>query len=363
MKIGRNRKWNNGDMSESRTNLRVTVANDELITAPATKAFELVCAEMTRPGGIFSVSLSRQFGLESLRHIVVNDLAGRRFDMLVVNGWRTVTRIRVAVEETAEGYSLVKSSLTITPLNEQGAKLFDSALSDRMATELAAVCCSAKQRTSLLDLEELADQGLPQPIADSRESKRVRHQIVIQRNPDDCFWLACPVAELKWIENWCFDLICSQSGQNEDDNVFLEPFTGFGVQLRPGANTYWYTTLFDKERRRFHAVLMTPESIVADLKIEFDDLGNGSSQARWELEYYVTDNQARELLSEPGFERRMHGMLDFLALSAKHYIETGKKYRVPKRRWLKVLVSMIRTSLRRHVKGRKECKALRGTAA
>ena len=81
-----------------------------------------------------------------------------------------------------------------------------------------------------------------------------------------------------------------------------------------------------------------------------DDQGNGHTRLRWTLEYSGLDARGRMIVAEPGFEARVFGMLDLLALSAKHYVETGEKYRVPKMRRAKVLTSVVGALIGRHVR-------------
>jgi hypothetical protein len=45
----------------------------------------------------------------------------------------------------------------------------------------------------------------------------------VRARADECFALACPVAELAWIDNWQFHLLYSDSGRNEEGNrIILE---------------------------------------------------------------------------------------------------------------------------------------------
>jgi hypothetical protein len=85
---------------------------------------------------------------------------------------------------------------------------------------------------------------------------QVFHKERIKAQADRCFSLACPVEELKWIDNWEFDMIYSDTGKNENNCIFREDMSGLFVLNMPGLSTYWHTTLYDTENHRFHAILI-----------------------------------------------------------------------------------------------------------
>jgi len=128
---------------------------------------------------------------------------------------------------------------------------------------------------------------------------------IIEGDIDECFALACPVAELLWIKDWKFDLIYSESAKNETGCVFLEPITGLAVLRVPGANTYWYTTLFDTKRHRFSAVWVTRDLTIAYWEFTVTDLGGGRLRLNWSLTYKALGPKGNRIIAEPGFDERM----------------------------------------------------------
>ena len=111
------------------------------------------------------------------------------------------------------------------------------------------------------------------------------------------FDLACPVAELDWIENWFFDLVHSDSGRNEEHCVFVEAMSAPFVLCNPG-RTVWYTTLFDRETYRFHAML-TGESTLARFEFIGEELEDGRVRLRWDLTCTGLDERGDEITASP----------------------------------------------------------------
>lgn len=146
--------------------------------------------------------------------------------------------------------------------------------------------------------------------------------IKIQAAADDVFALACPKEELKWIDQWQYDMIYSDSGKNENNCIFKEKMSGLFVLNAPDIDTYWYTTLYDRRSRRFHALLIYGNVAAGKFELEVKDSGNGNAEASWGLTFTALNEQGNRLADDT-LKERMTGMLQFLGESAKHYLETG----------------------------------------
>lgn len=347
------KKWNNGNLSLSPAHKRVSFGRQVIINARQERVFRLAClaAGETWPDGGSATGP----GCHTRCYPVLLDVKRHRVDAFLVSGSIAAGKVQVDAHDRGDHSSLVSLVLTCTALNEQGNQLLGQGFGQNMDHALQQFAEKLKQRSEQPDDVETSAPPLAskQRGGIQRERAGTSHQIVIQGDPDRCFALACPVAELDWIDGWCFDLIYSDSGRNEDNNIFMEPMTGLGILRCPGANTYWYTTLFDTKTRRFHAVLFTPELTIAKFELALDDLGDGQTRMRWNLTYSGLSDKGNMILAEPGFDQRISGMLDLLARSARNYIETGNKYRLPSRRRARVLISVIGAAVGRHVRRRR----------
>ena len=240
--------------------------------------------------------------------------------------------------------TLVRIELSITALSEAGSEPFDDGLQARLRETLRRFCNS---------LENAVAADAPRPILQTAQRTRrehVTHEMTISGDIDECFLLACPVAELKWIDGWEFDLIYSQSGRNETGCVFAEPSSGLSMLRMPGASTVWYTTRYDTERHVFQALWMTRDLTIANWEIRMTDLGGGQTRVRWSLAYVGLGEAGNRLLNEAGLDQRMKRGLRFLATSLKHYVETGELYRLSGHRKLKIAGSLIGAALGRHLR-------------
>ena len=164
---------------------------------------------------------------------------------------------------------------------------------------------------------------------DAFQAKRlhVAHENRVNAPASRCFTLACPVEELKWIDNWEFDMIYSDSGKNENNCIFREYMSGLFVLSSPELPTYWYTTLYDTVKHRFHALLMYGDKAAGKFEFEVQDDSDGYSINSWKLTYTALNEEGNRLADE-SLKDRMRGMLNFLGESAKHYLETGKLLKV-----------------------------------
>jgi hypothetical protein len=164
---------------------------------------------------------------------------------------------------------------------------------------------------------------------DQFEAKRISTALTtkIKGDADAIFKLACPVEELKWIDNWQFEMIFSSSGKNENNCIFKETMSGLFVLNSPETDTYWYTTLYDKKTHQFHSLLMFGDFAAGKFEFNVKKDAGEYTAAHWRLTYTAL-NEKGNTLADASLADRLAGMLNFLSESAKHYIETGNMLKI-----------------------------------
>lgn len=256
-----------------------------------------------------------------------------------------IGRLEVAVVAGDAGSS-VSLDFVYTALSAEGNALFDDELDGRIQKMLCAFVEALQGRGVAPQALRLpgTDPASALPRAFRSASAGASHEIVVRGDADACFALACPVAELDWIDGWQFHLLYSDSGRNEEDCTFIEAASGFAVHRVARCDTYWYTTLYDRVARRFHAVLLSDDFIVGKFTCEVDALGPGNCRMRWTLTDSGLSEAGNRIILESDFETRVANMLSFLANSAKQYTETGTVLRLPAKRKAKLALSLMRAA-------------------
>ena len=105
--------------------------------------------------------------------------------------------------------------------------------------------------------------------------------------------------------------------------IFREDISAAFVLNAPGLSTYWQTTLYDAAEHRFHALLMYGDKATGKFEWEVKDNGDGTCSAIWNLTYTAL-NQGGNDIADASLKDRKSLMLEFLAKSAKHYLETSE---------------------------------------
>jgi hypothetical protein len=144
------------------------------------------------------------------------------------------------------------------------------------------------------------------------------HEEEINAPPDKIFPLLCPVEELKWIDNWRCQLVYTDSGVNENNCIFREDISGAVLFDYPVTIT-WITILYDPDSH-LQFVLVCGEKAIIKFDVELRDKGNGISSVQFKFTFTPLKEDAVELTSE----EKLMTILTFLAISLKHYCETGK---------------------------------------
>ncbi len=191
------------------------------------------------------------------------------FGTLLLHGRAALGRISVELSADGGGTALVATLVETARVADENQRI-DAALSARMQAALEALVVA------------LAAPSSPREPVPRREIRLSRGGI-IAGDPDACFALACPVAELDWIDDWCFHLLRSESGRNEDDNIFLEAATGAIVYRDTRLDTCWYTVRYDRATRRFDAVLLTGEHIATTWRFACDATPDGHVDLQLEV--------------------------------------------------------------------------------
>lgn len=152
------------------------------------------------------------------------------------------------------------------------------------------------------------------------QTKRIicTHKEEIKAPLELIFPLLCPVEELKWIDNWEYQLIYSDSGINENNCIFRENISGLILFDSPISIT-WITTLYDPDSR-IQFVLMCGEMAVIKFDIEIQEQNNGISSIQFQFSY----TPLQEDTIDETTEGKLMSILAFLSTSLKHYCETGK---------------------------------------
>lgn len=253
-----------------------------------------------------------------------------------------IGKLEVELAAHDEGTS-VSLDFVYTAISTQGNALFDDEIESRIQRMLRAFVEALQGRKVAPDELRLPGRCPTSRLRDSFRPKSAgaSHETVVRGNADECFALACPVAELDWIDNWQFHLLYSDSGRNEDDCIFIEAVSGFAVHRVARSDTYWYTTLYDSAARRFHAVLLTGDFIIGRWSLEVDAIGDGNSRMRWALMDTGLNEEGNRIILDSGFETRVANMLRFISNSAKHFMETGDILRLPTRRKAKLVLSLL----------------------
>lgn len=378
MKLMNPRRWNNGkvDLSAIRAK-RVSVESKRTIKAPAADLFRCLTPALlsgwtseapkvelmerdTEPGNSgFSwrerITWPRWFGFPEEGGIphVVRDVIWyttlldrdrcRYHALLAVPGF-LLSKIEIEMEEAAVSTSAA-FSITTTVVAEMGERPSYEQLERRMGEMLAHLADSIEARAAQRAVAQ-AEAPLPPVIEcyggfESR-SALVDEEIFTHGDADLCFRMACPVEELRWIDDWRFDLVCSESGYNELHNIFREEITGLVIHRRVGFDTYWYTVIWDTDERRFHAVLLTEDSIIGSWEFSLDDLGGGRLRFHVRMTLTGLNSRGNEIIAEIGFEKRMRACVRHVLASAKHKLENKEILRVSFKQKVEVAASLLR---------------------
>ncbi len=363
------RKWNQGDVTLNDFDMqRERAALTVPVSLPADELFRRACGAARpawMPDGAMQLrrstsgrdepeamwreettgpALLGQPGLAAHWMTTVLDRASRRYQAVIAWPGLALATLDLAADPLEQG-AQARLELTVTPLSRAGSEACDGGLPARMAALL--------QRFG-----EALRHAPPAPSPAPRLEPvtlagrvAVAHEEVVTGDLDTCFELACPVAELKWIEDWCFDLVYSDSGVNEPGCVFMEPFTGLAVLRAPRAHNHWYTTHYRRQTGRFEAVWVTEALTMARWQVRMTELEPGQVRINWQLSYGDLGDAGAALMAEPGMERRMADALRFISASLKHFVERGTLYRLSVHRKLRIAAGVVGAAIGRHLHG------------
>ncbi len=341
-----NKQWNQGDLEKNPFAMQRKEASYRTeINASRETVFEGACQldwSKFEAGAI----LFQNPKLQTYWTTTLLDRESHHYQAVLTNPDLAIGRLDVEMLEK-NGDTIVFFKMSYTVLSEAGSVLFDDGLDLRMTKLLGSFGNKLKRRVTTEPAER--KEAKPQPV----QSQVVEHEIVMNGDIDEIFPLACPVAELKWIDNWKFDLIYTESGINETGCIFIERNSSVAVLRCPNVDTYWYTTLFDTEKHRFNAVWTTGDLCIAHWEFSLEEIGEGQVRANFSLIYNGLTSDGNRIINESDFEQRMKRVLAFLATSMKQYVETRTVFSVPLKRKMQTVASLIGASLGRHIRKRR----------
>ena len=137
----------------------------------------------------------------------------------------------------------------------------------------------------------------------------------IKASVKDTMWLPCPVTELKWIPNWSYEMIYSESGVNEVGCIFTETMSG-PVYFGEPVKCYWNTIILNEDT--FVAHLSYDDKGAAIYTFTVKDKGDGTVDATWHI--LLTSYEETSINMTAGIET----VIEFISNCAKHYLETGE---------------------------------------
>lgn len=334
------REWNNGNLALSPVKMKRTTGHYRAtVGAPCDAVFALIPPLLAPSHGETHWFVTHE--IPDAHHV----------GAVLLRPELAIGKLEIDLEACDEGTS-VNVAFVYSAISVQGNALFDNALEGRIRQMLCAFVDALHGRHVPSHALRLPGQG---PTAALREAFEPRnagatYEIVVQGDADACFALACPVAELLWIDNWQFHLLHSDSGRNEDDCTFIEAVSGFAVHQVARSDTYWYTTLYDTASRRFHAVLLTGDFVIGKFSCEVTATVDGASRLRWALMDTGLCEKGNRIISARNFETRATNMLRFIANSIKHYVATGEILRLPATRKARLALLLLRAVVAQQVR-------------
>ncbi|MBU0994998.1 MAG: hypothetical protein KJ737_21100 [Proteobacteria bacterium] len=153
----------------------------------------------------------------------------------------------------------------------------------------------------------------------------------IKTSRDNIFRLTCPVAELKWIENWkdMHTLIYTESGVNENNCIFIEYKMLGQILFDEPVKATWVTTLHDAETGKIQFLIILEDRGVIKFDIDGKEHENGTITAIWHFTY-TSLSEKGNAIPDKTFKERMLAVQKELAQMLKYYCETGKMLRMDK---------------------------------
>lgn len=140
----------------------------------------------------------------------------------------------------------------------------------------------------------------------------------VQQHPfpaDEVFRLLCPEEETKWLQNWEYKMIYSESGGLETDAIFTTPHHG-------EQETIWYTVRHYPKERYVEFVRVTPEVAVAHIELRVAQLAPQKSQTLVSYTFTPLSTVGDSILKEnilPSFNSNMKQW----ETSINYYLEHG----------------------------------------
>jgi hypothetical protein len=155
------------------------------------------------------------------------------------------------------------------------------------------------------------------------KSLRVVHEYTQSNmaSPEKVFPLLCPAREAEWVPGWEYRLIFSDSGVVELGCIFTtpnatSPASGQAPDKRmldsgnSPAKTTWICVDYDPAAFRIAYVWVNPGLVVAELRIQLEAAGDGSTRSHIQYRYTGLSpegNREVERYNESWFDQKMRG--------------------------------------------------------
>ena len=155
--------------------------------------------------------------------------------------------------------------------------------------------------------------------------ERLRVEATLTReigaSPDRIFPLVCPVEELRWIPDWKYELVYTQSGVNETDCIFIENKSGQLLFDTPVPTT-WVTLIHDPQNKKVLFLLNLDGRAVIRFDLRIQAVGSEVSRILLKMRFTAIDQETDTMPAET-IQEKLELILTMLAEWLKHYCETG----------------------------------------
>ncbi len=139
---------------------------------------------------------------------------------------------------------------------------------------------------------------------------------------EEIFPLLCPVLEEKWIPDWQYELVYSDSGVNEPNCIFTEETSGLFI-FDTLITTTWNTIVHDPGNKKITFLLISGDRGVIRIDVAIETDKEQVSTISWHMTFTSLSSKNDDI-SETTIKENLVGMVTVLASLLKHYCETGE---------------------------------------
>lgn len=132
--------------------------------------------------------------------------------------------------------------------------------------------------------------------------------------------MLCPVLEEKWIPDWKYELIHTESGVNETGCIFREDLSGFHYFEEPVTAT-WVTTVHDPAAKEIEFAIYYSDRAFARSSVRILKSDNGYSRVQWKKTLTLLD-AASDRFPDQDLKQKVLESLTFIAESLSCYFDS-----------------------------------------